>query len=442
MKITPLESWITDKIACHLPLTRQKIEQYQLDKINETIEWVRSKSAFYRQHLINCPSHIDSLQNLTQFPFTTDEDIRVDSLAFVCVSQSNIQRVVTLNSSGTTGDPKRLFFTLEDQELTIDFFKVGMSTLVDSGDKVLILLPVKRPGSVGDLLETGLRRLNVQGYKYGLLDDPMKVIDILHQEKINSIVGVPVQVLAIERLQQSDKNKYPRLNIKSILLTMDHVPEAIIQILEHAWGCNVYNHYGMTEMGLGGGVECQAHRGYHLREADLFFEIVHPQTGQLLAEGEMGEVVFTTLTRRGMPLIRYRTGDYSRFIPGECPCSTKLKTLEKVRSRIAGNLKIMDTMISLADLDEVLFTLEGVIDYSAIVKQEDSHCEIMLQVHVLNENQRDIRPEIKHALDKVPSLHYAQSHGKLNIQIVIASPDFTALSSMAKRTFIYPSLFR
>ena len=94
----------------------------------------------------------------------------------------------------------------------------------------------------------------------------------------------------------------------------------------------------MTEMGLGGGVECQARRGYHLREADLYFEIVHPQTGEPVTEGETGEIVFTTLTRQGMPLIRYRTGDLSRFIPGQCPCGTTLRTLEKVTRRLSGKV--------------------------------------------------------------------------------------------------------
>ena len=95
------------------------------------------------------------------------------------------------------------------------------------------------------------------------------------------------------------------LRLKSVLLTTDYVPEAIVEFVERLWRCTVYNHYGMTEMGLGGGVECQARRGYHLREADLYFEIVNPQTEMPVVEGETGEVVFTTLTRRGMPLIRY-----------------------------------------------------------------------------------------------------------------------------------------
>ena len=90
----------------------------------------------------------------------------------------------------------------------------------------------------------------------------------------------------------------------------------MVKTLRTVWGGDVYNHYGTTEMGLGGGVECAAHRGYHLREADLYFEIVDPLTGEHVEDGEFGEVVFTTLTREGMPLIRYRMGGPQPLSPG------------------------------------------------------------------------------------------------------------------------------
>ena len=140
-----------------------------------------------------------------------------------------------------------------------------------------------------------------------------------------------------------------------------------MEVLNKVWGCEVFNHYGATEMGLGGGVECVAHRGYHLREADLYFEVVNPLSGEAVRDGEYGEVVFSTLTRRGMPLIRYRMGDRSRFIPGDCPCGTKLKTLEKVRGRFSGFVPVGDAVLSLPDFDEALFPIPGLLNYSLTV---------------------------------------------------------------------------
>ncbi len=113
-----------------------------------------------------------------------------------------------------------------------------------------------------------------------------------------------------------------------------------MMLLEETFGCCVYEHYGMTEMGLGCAVSCGYGRGYHVREADLYIELINPITGQVV-EGEgrkpgysnYGEIVFTTLTRKGMPFIRYRTGDFSRWILEPCPCGSVLKRLDKVAPR-------------------------------------------------------------------------------------------------------------
>ena len=123
-------------------------------------------------------------------------------------------------------------------------------------------------------------------------------------------------------------------NIEKILLSTDYVPEILIKEITDKFHCRVFTHYGMTEMGYGGGVECEALNGYHMREADFYFEIINPDTGKRVEEGQYGEVVFTTLTREGMPLIRYRTGDIACFSSEPCVCGTFLKTMGRVFGRI------------------------------------------------------------------------------------------------------------
>ncbi len=154
MKITPLEGWIAGKIgypAGGPPLTRQAIEAWQLERLRETVGLAVRRSSFYGGRLPKLKDGgLSRIEDMAGLPFTTAEDIRQNPLRFLCVSQDQINRVVTLPTSGTTGEPKRIFFTLEDRELTVDFFSHGMSTLTAPGDRVLILLPGERPGSVGN----------------------------------------------------------------------------------------------------------------------------------------------------------------------------------------------------------------------------------------------------------------------------------------------------
>jgi phenylacetate-CoA ligase len=383
-----LDNWIAEKIGLGLdsPLTRKALKEYQLIKLRETIEWAKENSRFYEKLLIDInPEDIHELKDIQKLPFTTVEDLRENGLEMLCVSQNEISRIVTLDTSGSTGKPKRIYYTQEDQELTVDYFHHGMKNLVDETDVFLILLPFERPGSVGDLLKTGLERLGTKCITYGLLKgdcgDAFDVLKLMLEEGVTSMVGAPGQVLALAQASMSmspsagpsehsseglsksilggpvigsskslpensatsfsvnpkSEPKGPWEQIKdlmrTVLLSTEFIPETTIQFIEEAWGVRVFEHYGMTEMGLGGAVSCWVLEGYHPREADLFFEIINPETGQIVPEGEYGEVVFTTLTRKAMPFIRYRTGDISRWLPGQCPCGSVLKRLDKVGDR-------------------------------------------------------------------------------------------------------------
>ncbi len=424
MNLTPLEPWIDRKID------HADLEAYQLLKLTETLHLVKNNSRFYRHSPIDLPSDLGHLSELARWPFTTADDLRANPLAFVTVSQDEIQRVVTLDdadfplttltTSGTTGLPKRLYFTRDDQELTIDFFHVGMSTFTAPGDRVLILLPGETPGSVGDLLALGLQRLGAVPIKHGPVRDAVATLGVMRREKINVVVGVPTHVLALAR----HPAKSP-VRLKSVLLSTDHVAQAITHAIEAAFGCTVYNHYGMTEMGLGGGVECEARRGYHLREADLLFEIIDPVTGQPVAEGEYGEVVFTTLTRRGMPLLRYRTGDVSRFISGACPCGTHLKTLDRITHRLDGRLSVGPGYLTMADLDEALFAVDQVLNFTATLDNDGGHNHLQLDLKTIGDV--DVAPTVRQALARLPVLNDTT----INLTTVQS-----IRSSMAKRTII------
>lgn len=396
VRITPLDDWIRQKIGASRPtFTCQAVEDWQLSHLNETLALVQARSPFYRRLFAGMPETLHSLQDLWRYPFTTPEDVRRSPFQFVCVSQSEIQRVVTLQTSGTTGLPKRFFFTAEDQELTVDFFGVGMSTLTQPGDRVLILLPGELPGSVGDLLRLGLLRQGRNPIPYGPVRDPFHALDVIHEKKADCLVGSPTQVLGLARRWQSGRHK-PR----TVLLSTDYVPTAIVDALRKIWGCEVFNHYGATEMGLGGGVECEAHAGYHLREADLCFEIVDPRTGDPVKDGEYGEVVVSTLTRRGMPLIRYRLGDRSRYLTGVCSCGTILKRMEKIGGRYEGFVPVGDALLRLPDLDEALFPIPGLLNFTVNVRGDEKRPIIEVETKMLTDE--DAAALVEQALCAIP----------------------------------------
>ncbi|MDT3700626.1 MAG: AMP-binding protein [Thermincola sp.] len=437
MEKTPLEAWIYDKITGGTSgagqLTRGQIEDYQIRKLQETISWAKNESVFYRRQLAGSQPVV-SLADLTEYPFTTADDIRQNPLHFLCVSQSEIDRIVTLQSSGTTGAPKRLFFSGDDQELTVDFFHYGMTTLVKPGDRVLILMPGESPGSVGDLLRTALARFGADGIVHGPVYDVAHTLDVIRQEPVDALVGIPTQVLALARYRDSVGRSVP-LKLHSVLLSTDHVPDAIVRELQTAWGCQVFNHYGMTEMGLGGGVECQALAGYHLREADLFLEIINPDTGLPMPDGERGEVVFTTLTRRGMPLIRYRTGDISRFIPESCPCGTVLKRMDGVKNRMTGRIELSaGRFLTMADLDEALFVLDGLMDFQVNLTRDDNKDQLEIGIMAAAREEEVLLHKVRQAAAEVPVIKSAVAAGALTIAAIGAGPYKCFTNGTAKRS--------
>jgi phenylacetate-coenzyme A ligase PaaK-like adenylate-forming protein len=339
---------------------------------------------------------------------------------------------VTLASSGTTAPPKRLHFSAEDLELTVDFFHHGMGAMVQPGERVMILMPGELPGSVGDLLEKGLARMGVSAVVHGLVRDPARVLEEIVSREIDCLVGLPVQVLSLARHPQAFQ--VPTGRLKSILLSADYVPDAVVAELEQLWDVPVFNHYGMTEMGLGGGVECVCRCGYHLREADLFWEVVDPSSGQRLQAGEPGEVVFTTLTRTGMPLIRYRTCDLARFLPGPCPCGTILHRLERVSGRIAARVQLQGgEMISMAELDEALFSLPFMLNFHPFLGNSCDTETLELNIATFGLNIQEAVGPISRALLGIPAIGNAVAAGRLTLGRIEEKP-INPVSGSIKRS--------
>jgi phenylacetate-coenzyme A ligase PaaK-like adenylate-forming protein len=316
-------------------------------------------SPFYRERLRGLS--VDNLSDLRSLPFMDSGDLVREGTRLLCVPQSEISRVVTLFTSGSTREPKRVFFTSADIELTADFFAGGLPTVAPPGKTMLTMLPCQRPDGVGDLICRGLRRTGVTPVPYGLMENLGHAAQTLIETAAESIVGMPAQILALTRYARA---KGMPVSLTSALLSADYIPETIVNELNSA-GIETYKHYGMTEMGLGCAIDCAAHMGCHVRMPDLILEIIDPQSGIPLPDGEWGEVVFTTLRRRGMPMIRYRTGDISRLLPGICRCGSSLQRIDDVKGRINGWQKCTAGTLAMPDLDEIIFAFPQIMDFKA-----------------------------------------------------------------------------
>ncbi len=292
--------------------------------------------------------------------FTTPEDLASHSRDYVRVGAGEIRRIVTLTSSGSTGERKRLYFSEGDLRRTKDFFRDGMRGICRPGDKVAILMGSDSPDGLGDLLKTGLEEMGAAPSLLCLPADYGETAESLRRLKPDCLVGLPVQVRKLALL-------VPELRPRSVLLSGDYVSEAGRQTVARLWNTKVFSHYGLTESGLGFAVQCPLLLGQHIREDEFLVEIVDPDSGEVLPEGEWGEIVFTTLQREAMPLRRYRTGDLSRLLPGVCPCGRPGPRLDRVLGRITELKK----PISVYALDEALLGLDEVLDYEAASEGKD-----------------------------------------------------------------------
>ena len=359
MSVTPLEKWIMEDASIN---GRDSMEKYQADRIKEITNYVKNNSSFYRDHFRNtCTTGISSLHDMESLPFTYSEDIAGFPSRFLCIPQKYVKRIVTLKTSGTSGTEKRIFFTEHDLSMTVDFFTNGFKAMVDENDRVMIMMPGNTYGSVGRIIKKSLDHLNIRNFIYGPLKNSDDAADFIAKNNINTLVAMPVQTMILSRIKKSVFLQ----NIKRVMLSADYVPAILIKKLKTEYGCQVFTHYGMTEAGYGCAVECNLQNGYHIRENDIYLEIVNPETGNVLKDGSWGEIAITTLKRQAMPLIRYRTGDWGCFETSGCQCGTFLKTLKRSKGRIGNRICFEGGRhINMIELDEVIFTYDSVLDYN------------------------------------------------------------------------------
>ena len=315
-------------------VSRAEIEAMQLGKLNALLKKEHDRQGFYR----NLPASLRSLDELKSLPFTTAEDLAAHGNAMLLLSQGAVERVVTERTSGTTGEAKRLFYTAGDLERTVQLFTAGLGELIFPGSVTMICFPFSGPNGLGDLIAEAISRLGAKPLRVGVGKSYLELSEILERERPDTFVGMAVPLLSQLRV-------CGRGSLRRALVSGDACPEGVMRSIEAMLGSRLFPHYGSREMALGGAITCEAHAGMHLRENHVIAEIVSPE-GKPLPAGEWGELVITTIGMEAMPLIRYRTGDYTRILPGVCPCGSEIARLDSVSRKDAADYLALEDAVS------------------------------------------------------------------------------------------------
>lgn len=404
---SPADQWTAARIGVSVSeLSQEKLEAWQIDAFRKTLYYAKTHSRFYANQMKDVdPESLQSMEDIRALPFTSEKDLSGRELDFLCVSHQNVSRIVTVPTTGTSGQRKRLSFTLADQKSALAFIYTGFLTMCEKGDRMLVMMSGGTQGSIGDAVGKALEPLGITTEVHGPVLDIADAYAHIQAFRPNVIVAIPNQIAAVAHFGERFGNP-EREYIRSVLLSADDVPESVCQRLRNLWGCNTFRHYGMTEMCIAGGVECLGYAGYHLRACDLLFEVVDAD------EEGFGEIVLTTLGREAMPLIRYRTGDIGRMTDEPCPCGSVLRRIETIRGRKRNLFAVGKETAFLSEVIHAAFSVPETVDCECTVGKN----RLELVVKTLPGEMLDLE-RIQAALIAVPSIGRAVAAGDFSIEL-------------------------
>jgi phenylacetate-CoA ligase len=368
-------------------VSRSDVDAYQLFLLRQTLHYAYANSSYYHELFDKNgvrPEDLHGLKDLSLFPLTDPGQLAETPNRFLCTSQSQIARPYTFVTSGTTGPQKRIFWTHYDLEQIIDFMAAGIGTVATCRDVVQIVLPDGRPYSQADLLCRGVQKLGATPVVASIDLSAEEQLRIIENSRSTVVFGYANRIYRISQELRANHDLSTK-GVKCLFLAAEYLPAAMRRELQALWNCPVHTHYGLTEMGLGVAIECEARDGYHFNEADLLVEVVSPRTGKAVDAGIEGELVFTTLRREAMPLIRYRTHDLSRLMVEPCLCgAASLQKIDKVKKRLETIVVIGngDEMYP-ALFDDVLFEVPGLIDYQVTLTREDNKDLLCFKIEMI-----------------------------------------------------------
>jgi len=368
-------------------LSRPEIERLQIERLRTTVAQA-SKSPFYgalfAEHGIT-PDTIKALDDLRRIPFTTKQDLRAcypDKL--LAMPQSEMVRMHV--SSGTTGTPTVIYHTKNDLE--------WWSSLMA---RCMHMAGLRRTDVFQNMsgygLFTGGLGIHCGAEKLGCLTIPagagntQRQIKLLLDFKVTGIHIIPSYAMHVANVL-TEMGVDPRsLPVRIALVGAEPYTEETRHRLEELFDMKVFNSYGLSEMnGPGVAFECPEQHGMHVWEDAYLPEIVDPQTGEPVPDGQLGELVMTTLGREGMPLLRYRTRDLTRFLPGPCPCGRVHRRIDRLHGRADDMMIVKGVNIFPMQIEHVLMAMPEVgQNYLIILEHEGFLDSMKVKVEIRDE---------------------------------------------------------
>ena len=339
-------------------MTRAQIEALQLERLQATVQHCMN-SPFYRKRFEEAglkPEDIKTLDDIRRIPFTTKQDLR-DTYPFGMASVPLRECTRLHSSSGTTGTPTVILHTQKDLEewaaqVARNLWMVGLRP-----DDVF-------QNSSGYGMFTGGLGFQYGAERLGMLTIPAAAGNSIRQIKFITDFGttalhaVPSYVTRLYEVMQS-MGVDPRRDTKLKVLAIGAEPHSEEQRrrIEEMMGVKAYNSFGMSEMcGPGVGFECQEQNGLHFWEDYYIVEIVDPETLEPVPDGEVGELVLTSLCREAMPLLRYRTRDLTRVLGRTCSCGRNHVRIDRMRGRSDDMMVLRGVNIFPIQIEKILMT--------------------------------------------------------------------------------------
>lgn len=410
-------------------MPRDELEQLQIERLQSTLNRVYRNVAFYRTafdaHKVNL-ERLKQVSALRELPFTAREDLR-ESYPYdmFAVPLHDIARIHS--TSGTTGVPIVVGYTRNDlRTWTECTARLLAAAGVVQHDVVQIALNYSLfAGGFG--FHQGAEQVGAAVIPASLTTSLEKQIAIMRDFKATVLISTPshgVNIVAgLEQLQIHPE----RLHLRLGLFGGERLSDSLRCQLEEQLRITSIDTYGLTEiMGPGVAGECQLRDGFHVNEDHFIVEVIDPRTLEPVAVGEEGELVLTTITKEGFPLIRYRTGDITQLNPEPCPCGRTFVRMARIAGRTDDQILLRGVAFFPSEIEEILSGVEGASPYYQIILDEQAGIDTI-----------EVRVEVS---DEMPFLDEVKALEALRVQM--ANRIKTALDVEAKVTFVEPRSLR